>query len=190
MPTHGLTALALVLATAVALGLLMNRMRLPAAAGFILVGVALGPSGMGLVATSDSIDTLAELGVLMLLFIIGMEMRHVREVLVVDPGAISRAFTLPDLVKRAEAVGPRTDPDVRRWIEELAAGRKRLDLLKKDHGLEVPDPIGGSKRKFRRTAESLGDLVDRFVELTWPQAPPSGHHGGVSETSAPIPGST
>ena len=75
MHTQNLTALALVLAAAVALGFAMSRLRLPAAAGFILVGVALGPSGLGLIDTSDSIETLADLGVLMLLFIIGMEMR-------------------------------------------------------------------------------------------------------------------
>jgi len=73
--THDLTALAVVLAAAVACGLFMNRLRLPAAAGFILVGLGLGPSGAGLIQTSASIETLAELGVLMLLFIIGMEMR-------------------------------------------------------------------------------------------------------------------
>jgi CPA2 family monovalent cation:H+ antiporter-2 len=72
---HNLTALALVLAAAVSCGLFMSRLRLPAAAGFILVGVALGPSGAHLINTSDAIETLAELGVLMLLFLIGMEMR-------------------------------------------------------------------------------------------------------------------
>jgi CPA2 family monovalent cation:H+ antiporter-2 len=72
---HNLTALALVLAAAVACGLFMSRLRLPAAAGFILVGVALGPSGAHMINTSDAIETLAELGVLMLLFLIGMEMR-------------------------------------------------------------------------------------------------------------------
>src|SRR5579871_2192204 len=75
MHTQNLTALALLLAAAVALGFVMSRLRLPAAAGFILIGVALGPSGLGLIDTSDSIETLADLGVLMLLFIIGMEMR-------------------------------------------------------------------------------------------------------------------
>lgn len=72
---QSLLALALVLAAAVGLGLVMNRLRMPAAAGFILVGVALGPTGAGLIHNSSSIETLAELGVLMLLFIIGMEMR-------------------------------------------------------------------------------------------------------------------
>lgn len=73
--TQDLTALALVLAAAVACGLLMNRVRMPAAAGFILVGMLLGPTGFGLIESSNSIETLANLGVLMLLFIIGMELR-------------------------------------------------------------------------------------------------------------------
>ncbi|HJT42540.1 MAG TPA: cation:proton antiporter [Rhizomicrobium sp.] len=72
---QSLSALALLLAAAVGCGLLMNRLRMPAAAGFILVGMALGPTGMGLIQTSDNLEVLAELGVLMLLFIIGMEMR-------------------------------------------------------------------------------------------------------------------
>jgi len=70
-----LTALALVLAAAVVAGLAMNRVRLPAAAGFILTGLVLGPTGFGMIAHSTSVETLADLGVLMLLFIIGMELR-------------------------------------------------------------------------------------------------------------------
>ena len=75
MHIESITAIALVLAAAVALGFAMSRVRMPAAAGFILVGVALGPSGLGLIQTSSSIETLADLGVLMLLFILGMELR-------------------------------------------------------------------------------------------------------------------
>ena len=54
---QSLAALALLLAAAVGCGLVMNRLRMPAAAGFILVGMALGPSGAGLIATSDNIET-------------------------------------------------------------------------------------------------------------------------------------
>jgi len=75
MHTEALAALALLLAAAVICGLVMSRLRLPAAAGFILVGVGLGPSGAGLIETSLPIETMADLGVLMLLFIIGMELR-------------------------------------------------------------------------------------------------------------------
>ena len=61
MHLDNLTALALVLAAAVGLGLAMSRVRMPAAAGFILAGVALGPTGLGLIDTSGDIETLADL---------------------------------------------------------------------------------------------------------------------------------
>lgn len=70
-----LTALAIVLSAAVLCGLFANRLRQPAVVGFILAGVVLGPTGFGLVATNEAVEALAELGVLMLLFIIGMELR-------------------------------------------------------------------------------------------------------------------
>jgi len=56
MHTESLTALALLLAAAVAMGLFMSRLRLPAAAGFILVALALGPSGWGLIDPSPMIE--------------------------------------------------------------------------------------------------------------------------------------
>jgi CPA2 family monovalent cation:H+ antiporter-2 len=75
MHSEALTALALLLAAAVAMGLFMARLRMPAAAGFILIGVLLGPSGWSIIDTTPMIATLADLGVLMLLFLIGMELR-------------------------------------------------------------------------------------------------------------------
>jgi len=121
--------------------------------------------------------------------LIGMEMRHVREAIVVEPDVFGRAYTLPELVKRAEAVGPRTD-DFGSWLEAVGEGRKRLDVLKRDPRLEVPDPIGGSKRQFRRTTETLSALLDSFVALAWPDQGFSGHHGDLSDHSSPSPRST
>ena len=72
---ESLTAIALALGAALLFGLFMSRLRLPVMAGFILAGVALGPSGLGLIATTEEIQELADMGVLMLLFIIGMELR-------------------------------------------------------------------------------------------------------------------
>ena len=72
---ESLTAIALALGAALLFGLFMSRLRLPVMAGFILAGVVLGPSGFRLIAQTDEIQELADLGVLMLLFIIGMELR-------------------------------------------------------------------------------------------------------------------
>lgn len=73
---HGieLTGLAVVAAAATVCGMAMARLNQPAIVGYILAGVILGPSGLGLVGDRGQIETLAELGVLMLLYIVGMEL--------------------------------------------------------------------------------------------------------------------
>ena len=50
------------------------RFKQPAIVGYILAGMILGPSGFGIIEETDSAKTLAELGVLLLLFLIGMEL--------------------------------------------------------------------------------------------------------------------
>lgn len=49
------------------------RIRLPTIAGLILAGAIAGPSGLGLVRDRHSLDTLAEVGVALLLFAVGVE---------------------------------------------------------------------------------------------------------------------
>ena len=74
---HGhaaLTALAIVVLAALACGLAMTRLKQPAVVGYILAGALLGPSVLGLVQNRQSVQFLAELGVLMLLFLVGMEL--------------------------------------------------------------------------------------------------------------------
>lgn len=69
-----LTAAALVALAALMCGVVMTRFRQPAIVGYILAGVVLGPSGLALVSNRDAIGTLAEFGVLMLLFVVGIEL--------------------------------------------------------------------------------------------------------------------
>ncbi|NFV81304.1 iron transporter MagA [Magnetospirillum aberrantis] len=69
-----LTAAALVALVALLCGVVMTRFRQPAIVGYILAGVVLGPGGFALVSNRDAIGTLAEFGVLMLLFVIGVEL--------------------------------------------------------------------------------------------------------------------
>ena len=75
MPAHHeLGELAIVAMAALLCGIGLTRIKQPAIVGYILAGVILGPSGFGLVTNREIITLLAELGVLMLLFVIGMKL--------------------------------------------------------------------------------------------------------------------
>lgn len=69
-----LTPITLVTTVALLCGLTLARFRQPAIVGYILAGVMLGPTGFALISNSEPVQVLAELGVIMLLFLIGMEL--------------------------------------------------------------------------------------------------------------------
>jgi CPA2 family monovalent cation:H+ antiporter-2 len=73
---HGgeLIQLLLVLAAAALGAAAFERMRLPAVAGFLITGALVGPGGLGLVREPERVQALAELGVALLLFEIGLEL--------------------------------------------------------------------------------------------------------------------
>jgi CPA2 family monovalent cation:H+ antiporter-2 len=53
---------------------IFERLRLPAIAGFLVMGALVGPGGLGLISQPDRVRALAELGVVFLLFEIGLEL--------------------------------------------------------------------------------------------------------------------
>lgn len=91
MEAHGadLTGIAIVTAAAVASGLLLQRLKQPPIVGYILAGIILGPTGAGLVQQSDQVTVLAELGVVLLLFLIGMELSLKAFVRVLRPAGLT-----------------------------------------------------------------------------------------------------
>ena len=54
--------------------LICNKMRLPVTVGFLLTGVLCGPTALGVVSDAEAIEHIADLGVAILLFTIGMEL--------------------------------------------------------------------------------------------------------------------
>ena len=52
---------------------LVAHARLPAAGGYLLAGLVIGPHGLHLIATSDETRFLAELGIIFLMFMVGLE---------------------------------------------------------------------------------------------------------------------
>lgn len=68
-----LLAIAILTLAAVTMGLVMVRLKQPPMVGYILAGVTLGPTVLGFVPKAEAVPLLAELGVLFLLFLVGME---------------------------------------------------------------------------------------------------------------------
>ncbi len=65
--------LVIVLTTALVGGMLARLLRLPVILGYLVGGIAVGPHGFGLVHNLETIHTLATIGVILLLFTLGLE---------------------------------------------------------------------------------------------------------------------
>ena len=68
-----LNELVALLVASVVIALVSLRLRLVPIAGFLLAGVAIGPNALGIVSDQALVDVLAEVGVILLLFTIGVE---------------------------------------------------------------------------------------------------------------------
>src|SRR5919197_6222595 len=65
--------LAVIFAVSLLVILVFHRLKLPALPGFIVAGVLLGPNALALVSDVHQVESLAEVGVILLLFTIGIE---------------------------------------------------------------------------------------------------------------------
>jgi CPA2 family monovalent cation:H+ antiporter-2 len=63
----------LLLAASLPIVFVFQRIRVPALVGFIVAGTLIGPSATGLIRSTETADTLAEIGVVLLLFTIGLD---------------------------------------------------------------------------------------------------------------------
>jgi CPA2 family monovalent cation:H+ antiporter-2 len=70
---HLIDELAIIAIVAVAVTVALSRLRLPTVAGLLLAGALVGPFGFGLATSIDAIEELADVGVVLLLFTIGLE---------------------------------------------------------------------------------------------------------------------
>ncbi|MFG1690754.1 cation:proton antiporter [Gemmatimonadota bacterium] len=68
-----LTDIVVILGLSLVVILLFQRARLPLVLGFLLTGIIAGPHGLGLIRAVHEVEVLAEVGVILLLFSIGIE---------------------------------------------------------------------------------------------------------------------
>ncbi|MBZ0252021.1 MAG: cation:proton antiporter, partial [Candidatus Methylomirabilis sp.] len=76
---------------------LCNVLRVPTIVGLLVIGVAAGPKGLGFVQAPEAVSTVSELGVILLLFTIGIEfsirdMLRIRKLALLG-GALQVGFT-------------------------------------------------------------------------------------------------
>jgi len=78
MATGLLTDILIVLGLTVAIVYICQRFRLPTIVGFLITGILAGPHGLGFIGDVRDVEILAEAGVVLLLFTIGIELSFAR----------------------------------------------------------------------------------------------------------------
>lgn len=66
--------LTVVTITTALFGVLLGRLKQPVMIGYILAGILTGPGGLGVISSQEQIHFYSELGILLLLFVIGLEL--------------------------------------------------------------------------------------------------------------------
>jgi CPA2 family monovalent cation:H+ antiporter-2 len=86
-----LTTIAVGLLLAFVLGAAANRLKMPPLVGYLVAGVLVGPFTPGFVANAELANELSEIGVILLMFGVGLQF-HLEELLavrrIVVPGAL------------------------------------------------------------------------------------------------------
>ena len=73
-----LESAAVMLGAAILFVILFRKLKLGATLGYIVGGVVIGPYALGLFREPDSLSTITELGIALLLFIVGLELHPSR----------------------------------------------------------------------------------------------------------------
>lgn len=102
--------------------------------------------------------------------VLGMAAEHAREAVVMAPEAFGRIFTLGELVRRGEAIGPRKPTETPAdWLARAHMGRTPYDLIAAAASDDVADPIGRNRRAYDAMMRHLDDLTTRLVDLLAPR---------------------
>jgi len=104
--------------------------------------------------------------------VLAMERRHLIQIAELDMGFLERSFTLRGLADLASLLGPRPPAESPgSWIGRAAGARDRATVLAHRPGDDLPDPMGGSRRDYRRTADEIHRRVSRILTMLFPDHP-------------------
>lgn len=142
---HDLAQILVVLAAALVAVMTVGRVGLPSIVGFLVAGIAIGPRGAGLVHDTKLIAEMAEVGVVLLLFTIGLkfsveELKRMRA-LVFGAGALQVGVTVAACAGIAVASGGTVPRSV--FLGMLVAMSSTAILLKLlEDRAETQSPYG------------------------------------------------
>src|SRR6266568_3468780 len=141
--------LAIIFAGSLLVILVFHRLKLPALPGFIVAGVLLGPNALGLVSDVHQVESLAEVGVILLLFTIGIEFSLSRAAGNGSPGG--------DRWRRAGAAHRGVERRPRGRARPRVAGRRARGVSRR--AVEHRHRAEGTRRqgRDRHAARSPGD---------------------------------
>ena len=116
---HGLPLLddiLILLVASIPIAFICHRLRLPVIVGFMITGVVIGPYGLGLIKDAQAVEAMAEIGVVLLLFTIGLEfsLRRMMEMkrLVLLGGGLQVSLTIMGVAGLALLLGRSTSQAV------------------------------------------------------------------------------
>lgn len=99
--------------------------------------------------------------------VITMTHDHTRAAVNLSPEIWERTFTLRELVRIAEASGPR-QTTFNTWVTTMAEERDRSDLFRRDKDDDLDDPYGGPASGHRRMVNEVAELVERLALVAFP----------------------
>lgn len=110
------TDLLILLLASIPIAFICHRLRLPVIVGFMITGVMIGPSALGFIKDAHAIESMAEIGVALLLFTIGLEfsLQRLMEMkrLVLGGGGLQVVFTILIVVAVEKLAGRPTNQAV------------------------------------------------------------------------------
>src|ERR1700726_1010159 len=150
----------LLLVTAVLSVPIARKLGLPAIVAYLIGGIIIGPSGLGVFPTPESIIPVSELGVVMLLFVIGLEL-ELSELIsmrraIFGLGAAQLVLTAASLALLAHALG------LLPWRGAIVAGLA-LAMSATAIALEILEDRGELQREYGQRAVAILLFQDMAV---------------------------
>lgn len=99
----------IILAASIIIIIISSKLKIPAVAGFLITGMLIGPHALALVKNTSDIELFAEIGIVLMIFLVGIEfsLRRLKQIrtLIIKAGGGQVAITILAVVLISIAIG-------------------------------------------------------------------------------------